>query len=52
MQLMQTGNSTINGFNVNRSGFLGLSQDATLFTLGVNSPFSLLHLNGDNADLA
>jgi hypothetical protein len=48
MQLMQTGNSTINGFNVNRSGFLGLSPDATLFTLGVNSPFSLLHLNGDN----
>jgi hypothetical protein len=48
MQLMETGNSTINGNVINRSGFLGLSPDASLFNLGVNSPFSLLHLNGDN----
>lgn len=48
MQLMQNGNSNINGFNVNRSGFLGLSQDPGFFTGGPASPFSLLHLNGDN----
>jgi hypothetical protein len=49
MQHMQTGNSTINGFTVARGGFLGLSQDPTFFTAGAASPFSLLHLNGDNA---
>lgn len=49
MQMMQNGNSTINGFGVNRSGFLGLSQDPNFFTGGVATPFSLLHLNGDNA---
>jgi len=48
MQLMQNGNSTINGFNIDRSGFLGLSQDPGFFTGGAASPFSLLHLNGDN----
>ena len=49
MQMMQNGNSTINGFGVNRSGFLGLSQDPNFFTNGPASPFSLLHLNGDNS---
>ncbi len=48
MKLMQSGNSAINGFNIDRSGFLGLSQDPNFFTGGVASPFSLLHLNGDN----
>jgi uncharacterized coiled-coil protein SlyX len=48
MQLMETGNSTINGNVINRSGFLGLSQDPTFFSSGIASPFSLLHLNGDN----
>ena len=48
MQMMETGNSTINGFVVNRSGFLGLSTDPTFFTSGSATPFSLLHLNGDN----
>jgi hypothetical protein len=48
MQMMQTGNSTINGFNIDRSGFVGLSQNPTFFTTGPQSPFSLLHLNGDN----
>jgi len=48
MQMMQNGNSTINGFNINRSGFVGLSQNPTFFTTGPQSPFSLLHLNGDN----
>jgi hypothetical protein len=48
MQMMQNGNSTINGFNITRSGFVGLSQNPTFFTTGPQSPFSLLHLNGDN----
>jgi len=48
MQMMQQGSSTINGFNVDRSGFLGLSQNPTFFTNGIATPFSLLHLNGDN----
>lgn len=48
MRLMQSGNSTINGYNVNRSGFLGLSQEPAFFTSGVQSPYSLLHLNGNN----
>ncbi|MFN2431120.1 MAG: hypothetical protein ABR574_13970, partial [Cryomorphaceae bacterium] len=34
--------------NIDRSGFLGLSQDPNFFTGGVASPFSLLHINGDN----
>ena len=48
MQMMQNGFSNINGFNIDRSGFLGLSQDPNFFTGGPASPFSLLHLNGDN----
>ncbi|MFN2430543.1 MAG: hypothetical protein ABR574_11035, partial [Cryomorphaceae bacterium] len=40
MQMMQNGNSAINGFNIDRSGFLGLSQDPNFFTGGVASPFS------------
>lgn len=49
MQLMQTGNTTINGNPINRSGFLGLSTAPSFFTSGsIQSPFSLLHLNGDN----
>ena len=48
MQMMQNGFSNINGFNIDRSGFLGLSQDPNFFTGGAASPFSLLHLNGDN----
>lgn len=48
MQLMQNGNSTINGFTIDRSGFLGLSQDPSFFTSWAATPYSLLHLNGDN----
>jgi hypothetical protein len=48
MQLMQSGNTTINGNPINRSGFLGLSTAPSFFTSGLGSPFSLLHLNGDN----
>ncbi len=48
MQQMQTGTSSINGYTITRSGFLGLSQDATFFTAGLGTPFSLLHLNGNN----
>lgn len=50
MQLQQTQNSTINNnFNVNTSGFLGLSNEPNFFTTGPQSPFSLLHLNSDNS---
>lgn len=49
MPLMQSGNSTINGNLINRSGFLGLSTPPTFFTSGsIQSPFSLRHLNGAN----
>lgn len=48
MQLMQTGSSLINTYTVNTSGNLGLSADPTFFTTGLETPFSLLHLNGDN----
>jgi len=48
MQMMQTGSTTINGFPIDYDGFVGISQDPILFTSGIGSPFSLLHLNGDN----
>lgn len=46
MQLMQSGNSLINGYTINRSGFLGLSVAPTFFTN--HAPYSILHLNGVN----
>jgi hypothetical protein len=46
MQLMQTGNSLINGYTINRSGFLGLSTTPSFFAN--YSPYSILHLNGVN----
>ncbi len=48
MQLMQSGNSVVNGFTIDRSGFLGLSTQPNFFTTGAATPFALLHLNGDN----
>jgi hypothetical protein len=48
MRLMETGNSTINGYTVPVGGHLGLSLDPTFFGTGVSGrqPCSLLHLNG------
>lgn len=48
MQLMQSGTSVVNGYTIDRSGFLGLSTQPNFFTTGAASPFALLHLNGDN----
>lgn len=44
MRLMQTSTTTINGYTINNSGFLGLSIDPNWF--GQKEPYSLLHLNG------
>ncbi len=50
MRLMQTGTYTVDGYNIDNSGFLGLSIDPIFF--GTSSqggePFSLLHLNGES----
>ncbi|WP_306640584.1 hypothetical protein [Sanyastnella coralliicola] len=47
-KLMDNGNITVNTYTYNRAGFFGLSQDPDFFNLGLQSPFTLLHLNGDN----
>ena len=47
MQLTETSTSTINGFTIDNSGFLGLSANPTFFT--TSQPFALLHLNGINS---
>jgi len=46
MQLTETSTTTINGFTIDNSGFLGLSADPGFFT-GF-TPYALLHLNGIN----
>ncbi|WP_306640588.1 hypothetical protein [Sanyastnella coralliicola] len=48
LRLMDNGNITVNTYTYNRNGFLGLSQDPTFFNLGLQSPFTQLHLNGNN----
>ncbi|WP_306640580.1 tail fiber domain-containing protein [Sanyastnella coralliicola] len=48
LRLMDSGNITVNTYTYNRNGFLGLSQDPTFFNLGLQSPFTQLHLNGNN----
>lgn len=51
MSLMRTGTTPINGYNINTSGFLGLSTSPAFFTPAWNmpgTPFALLHLNGEN----
>lgn len=49
MQLMETGNTTIDGYTVPYDGHLGLSITPSFFgTTGAGrAPFSLLHLNGE-----
>ncbi|GEM_PF-6410438 len=46
MQLTETSTTTINGFTVDNSGFLGLSADPGFFN--TFTPYALLHLNGIN----
>ena len=48
MQLMESGNTTIDGYTKDYDGHLGLSLTPGFFGTGTGSavPFSLLHLNG------
>jgi hypothetical protein len=50
MRLMETGTATIDGYNIDYDGHLGLSLTPSFFGTGLVSdvPFSLLHLNGFN----
>lgn len=51
MSLMRTGTTPINGYNINTSGFLGLSTSPAFFAPAWNmpgTPFAMLHLNGEN----
>jgi len=48
MRLMETGNTTIDGYTIPHDGHLGLSLTPSFFgtTGAAREPYSLLHLNG------
>lgn len=45
MRLMETSTTTVDGYSIDNSGFLGLSMDPNWFAH--EEPYSLLHLNGE-----
>jgi hypothetical protein len=49
MRINGAQNNTINGFNVNTSGFVAITRDQGFLTNGAQSPYSLLHIAGEAA---
>jgi hypothetical protein len=47
MRINGAQNNTINGFNVNTSGFVAITRDQGFLTSGAQTPYSLLHIAGE-----